>query len=120
MAHERYTIAASRTLAPGPTVVRVDVKSDGGIGKGATVTLSVNGTKMAEGRLDKTVVARFGNETFDVGMDEGSPVSEAYGPPFAFPGTIRKIQIQLSPSRLSARDQQQIRNASGQLAMGIQ
>jgi hypothetical protein len=70
--------------------------------------------------LDKTVVARFGNETFDVGMDEGSPVSEAYGPPFAFPGTIRKVQIQLSPSRLSARDRQQLRNASGQLAMGVQ
>jgi arylsulfatase A-like enzyme len=119
-AHERYRVAASEKLVPGPAVIRVDFKSDGGIGKGGSVALYVNDKKAGEGRVDKTILARFGNETLDVGRDEGSPVSEAYRSPFAYAGTIKKVQVQLSPSRLSASDRTRIRDAAHQLAMGIQ
>ena len=47
-------------------------------GKGATVTLSANGTKIGEGRVDKTVPLMYGIDGFDIGGDYGSPVSPDY------------------------------------------
>src|SRR6185436_9889543 len=66
--HERYKIAGSQAIAPGPAVVRVDFKYDGGgFGKGGTVTLFIDDRKVGEGRVDKTTPSRFGAENFDVG-----------------------------------------------------
>ena len=121
MAHERYKIASAETLATGPARVRVDFKYDGGgIGKGGTVSLFVNDQKVGEGRMDKSVPSRFGSETFDVGMDNGSPVSDSYRPPFAYAGTIKKVEIHLGPSNLSASDHNDVRMAGRKAAMAIE
>jgi len=121
MAHERYRIASAETLPQGPASVRVDFKYDGGgIGKGGTASLFVNDRKVAEGRIDKTVPSRFGNETLDVGMDNGSPVSESYKAPFAYAGTIKKVQINLQPTALSEEDRQRLRDMERQAAMTIE
>jgi arylsulfatase len=120
MAHERYIVASSEPLSPGPAVIRVDFKWDrGGVGKGGTITLFVNDKKVAEGRIDKTVPSRFGNETFDVGMDNGSPVSEDYKPPFAYSGTIKKVEIKIQSS-LSVSDQQKVRDLERKAAMAME
>lgn len=37
----------------------------------------------------------FGIDTFGVGIDTGSPVSNTYQPPFAFTGTINEVRIEL-------------------------
>jgi arylsulfatase len=55
----------------------------------------INGKKVGEGRIEKTVPARFGIDTFGVGMDTGSHVSNTYKPPFAFNGKIEKVEIDL-------------------------
>jgi len=121
VAHERYTITSSERLAAGPAVVRVDFTYDGGgIGKGGTATLFVNDKKMGEGRIERTSPSRFGAESFDVGMDNGSPVSEGYQPPFAYTGTIKKLQVHIAPSDLSASDQEKVRNAERKAAMAIE
>jgi arylsulfatase len=119
-AHERYKVAASERLAAGPAVIRVDFKSDGGVGKGGSVALFINDKRVGSGRVDKTILARFGNETFDVGMDEGSPVSEAYQPPFAYVGAIKKIEINIKPSVLNMSDQQKVRDAQRQALMTME
>src|SRR4029077_13429078 len=70
MAHARYTVTSSETLSPGPAVVRVDVKYDGGgVGKGESASLFANDKKVGGGRIEKSVPSRFGAEDFDVGMD---------------------------------------------------
>jgi hypothetical protein len=46
-------------------------------------------------RFDQTVAGRFGIDTFGVGVDSGSPVSNTYKPPFAFNGEIEKVQVKL-------------------------
>jgi arylsulfatase len=121
MAHERYTVTSSEALSAGPAVVRVDIKYDGGgIGKGETASLFINDKQVGEGRIDKSVPSRFGNETFDVGMDNGSPVSEAYQPPFAYSGTIKKVSITLEPSTLSASDQRTVRDQERAAAFTIE
>jgi hypothetical protein len=52
---------------------------------------------VARGRVERSVPAGFtASETFDIGVDLGSPVSLDYhaGAPFAFTGTIAKISFQ--------------------------
>ena len=53
-------------------------------------------------------------------MDSASPVSENYQPPFAYAGTIKKVQIHIAPSALSASDQEKVRNAERKAAMAIE
>jgi arylsulfatase len=120
MAHERYKVTSSETLLPGPTVIRVDFKYDGGIGKGGTAALFINDKKVGEGRIEKTCPSRFGPESFDVGMDNGSPVSENYQTPFAYAGTIKKVEIHIAPSALTASDQEKVRNAERDAAIAIE
>jgi arylsulfatase A-like enzyme len=119
-AHERYTVTGAEALSPGPAVIRMDFKYDGGIGKGGTATLFVNDKRVGEGRIDKTCPGRFGAESFDVGMDNGSPVSEHYQSPFAYAGVIKKVQITVRPSTLAASDVQKIRDAKRNVMMGIE
>jgi hypothetical protein len=77
---ERYTVAAPETLRPGKAVIRMDLTYDGGgRDKGGTTTLSIDGRKVAEGRIANTTANVFsGDETADVGVDEATPVTEDY------------------------------------------
>jgi arylsulfatase A-like enzyme len=119
-AHERYKITSSEALSPGRAVIRVDFKYDGGIGKGGTATLFINDKKVGEGRIEKTCPSRFGAESFDVGMDNGSPVSDAYESPFAYTGSIKKVEIKIQPPTLSASDQQAVRDMERAAALTIE
>ena len=66
------------------------------LGKAAKVTLSVNGTKVAEGQVPKTIPATMGiGEGMDIGEDVGSAVDFTYKPPFKFTGTIDKVTFEL-------------------------
>jgi hypothetical protein len=87
--------------------VRFDFAYDGGgAGKGGMGTLSINGKKVGEGRLAKTVPIMFStDDTFDVGEDWGTPVSHDYALPFKFTGTLKNVTIEVKPSDLSAADQ---------------
>jgi arylsulfatase A-like enzyme len=94
---ERPTFAAKDALPKGKTRLVVDFKYDGGgMGKGGAITMTGNGSKIAEGRLEKTVPNKFSIcEGLDIGMDVGSPVDFTYTPPFAFTGKIEKVTIDL-------------------------
>src|SRR5262249_13067989 len=102
----RYKIAAKDKLKPGSHTIRFEFKYDGGgVGKGGTGTIFVDGKKVASGRIAKTILGRFSaDETFDTGMDTGSPVSDAYKSPFRFTGKIKKVEIDLAPAKLGAAD----------------
>jgi arylsulfatase len=69
----------------------------GGLAKGGTVSLYVDGKKDGEGRLDMTIPMIFsGDETCNVGRDEGSPVSPDYGPRGnGFSGKVNWVQLDL-------------------------
>lgn len=82
-------ITSSRAIPEGASAVKLVFDYDGGgPGKGANITLFINNEKVAEGRLNATVPARFGTETFGVGEDNGSPVTHHYTAPFTFQGHI--------------------------------
>ncbi len=119
----KYSIASSTPIAPGNHVVRFAFKYDGGgIGKGATGVLLVDGTQVAEGRIDATIGGRFSlDETFDVGEDTGTPVVEDYVDkmPFAFTGTLKKFMVILEPSKLTAEEQKRLLEEEARAAMSL-
>jgi len=96
---KRFRIAADKPLPAGKATVTFDFAYDGGgIGKGGTGRIVVNGDKVAEGRIDMTqccIIAL--DETADVGMQTGTSASEAYTTPFAFTGTIDRVVVDLKP-----------------------
>jgi hypothetical protein len=66
-----------------------------GLGKGAGISLYVDGTKAADGRLDITIPFTFGNETrSEVGRNPGSAVVSDYPAGSRFDGAIRWITIE--------------------------
>jgi arylsulfatase len=77
------------------------------------VSLFVNDKKVAHGRLETTAwVGKYSaDETFDIGEDSGSPVSNAYSSPCRFTGTIKKVVIDSHPAKLTPADQQKIQEA---------
>jgi hypothetical protein len=68
----------------------------GGPGKGGAITMSANGKKLVEGRLERTIPIQFSlGQGLDVGMDVGSAVDFTYELPFAFTGKIEKVTVEL-------------------------
>jgi arylsulfatase len=62
----------------------------------ATVTLFADGNPIGEGRIERTVPRRFSlSETFDVGLDSGTPVTEDYASPAAFTGALSQVRVRL-------------------------
>ena len=96
---DTYTVAASEPAPAGKATITLDFAYDGGgRGKGGTATLSVNGKKVAEGRIEKTNATMFSmDEGADVGMDEDTPVTEEYvaGVTSRFTGKINKVTLDL-------------------------
>lgn len=97
LARERYEIETSEPLPEGPITLVYDFTYDGGgLHKGGTGTISVNGKKIGEGRIEKTqgAVWSLAGETADVGKDAYSPVTDDYDPwDNAFNGKINVIKV---------------------------
>jgi len=53
-------------------------------------------------------------------MDNGSPVSENYQPPFPYAGTLEKVEINIASPALSESDQEKVRNEERAAALGIE
>lgn len=95
--HTRVT--SDSTLPAGKVSLRAEFAYDGGgLGKGGTMSLFVNGQKAGETRMERTHALTLGlGGTLDVGEDTGSAVDEVYTPPFRFDGTIQKVTVELKP-----------------------
>ena len=90
-------VTSEAPLEPGPVTLRARFTYDGGgLGKGGTMSLFVNGEKVGEGRMERTQAITLGlGGTLDIGEDTGSAVDEAYTPPFRFGGAIRRVIVEL-------------------------
>ncbi len=97
---DRYIVTSSENVPFGKSTVKYEFIYDGAsiedMAKGGKSILYINGKKVGEGHVEKTVPGRFGIDTFGIGEDTGSPVSKNYQPPFAFKGTINKVDFDLN------------------------
>jgi arylsulfatase len=76
----------------------------GGLGKGGTATLYVDGVQTGQGRVEGTHPLVFSaDETADVGRDTASPVSDDYhGETSVFTGTIDWVQLDIGDAAQDA------------------
>lgn len=95
---EKFVVASSQSLTPGKHTIVYDFNSDGGLGKGGTGTISINGTKVGEGRIGRTQPGIFSvDDLADVATDDGTPVTDYGGSP-KFKGTLNKVTIEVRSS----------------------
>ena len=95
---QRFKVEGDSPIPAGDHQIRMEFAYDGGgLAKGGTVTLYVDGNKVGEGRVEGTVPMIFSaDETTDVGSDTGTPVSDDYGPSDnAFNGRVEWVQIDI-------------------------
>ncbi|GAA5141780.1 arylsulfatase AtsD [Nocardioides marinquilinus] len=91
-------VRGGKPMLPGRHDVVVRFDYDGGPpGSGADVTLEVDGAQVGTGRIPTTTAYYFSfDETFNVGVDRGTPVVDDYPPVRnAFEGLIHRVQLDL-------------------------
>jgi len=96
---ERYQARTKEKLAPGKHNIEVTTTlTERRPLSPADVVLKVDGKEMARTTVKRTVPAAFtASETFDVGVDLGSPVSLDYfdRAPFPFTGKLGQVEVRL-------------------------
>jgi arylsulfatase len=93
---DRYQIKSDTPLPAGDVVLKAEYEALGR--QTGKVTLYVNGNKVAEGTVDRTMPGTYSlSETFDVGTDTGTPVSKDYTRDSAqFSGTLDRVVVALA------------------------
>ena len=91
---ERYVLTSERALVAGRHTLSFSFAKTGPFrGRG---TLSIDGEVVAEGELPRTWPMNPATAALHCGRDGGSPVSEAYRPPFAFGATLHRVVVELA------------------------
>lgn len=86
----------------------------GGLGKGGSARLTVDGVEVAQGRIERTTRAIFSlNEQLDIGVNRGSPVSEEFADRgrFAFSGALAYVRIDLPRAEHAVSEEERRRIA---------
>ena len=117
-----YTyIRGSAPIPPGRHEVRYEFEKTGKepFGAGGTGRLYVDGKKVAVGQIKRTCPIGYTlDETFDIGWDKGTPVSEEYGPNSKFSGKIIRVNFDVKPDlHPEAKDPQ--KNAEMKMAHAL-
>jgi hypothetical protein len=95
---QRFYVEGERPLPEGTHQVRMEFAYDGGgLGKGGTATLYLDGEKIGSGRVDATAAMIFSaDDTCDVGVEGGAVVTDDYGTHGnAFSGEVNWVQLDL-------------------------
>ena len=118
LAGSQFTyIRSSDPLKPGKHNIRYEFEKTGKepVGAGGIGRLFVDGKKMAEQKIPRTSAFGYSlDETFDVGCDKMSPVTDEYKPQAEFTGKIIKIDFDLKPDltqEKEAKDQAELKAA---------
>jgi len=99
---ERSNIAATKALTAGHHVIKYEFTLDEAkLGSGGTAVLSVDGEKVAEGKIPKTIPYMISlDEGINVGADHETPVSEDYKEDDnKFTGKLQKVTIENLPAK---------------------
>ena len=96
---EYFYVESASKLPPGNHQIRMEFAYDGGgLGKGGTVTLYVDGKKVGSGKIAATAAMIFSaDDGCDVGVDTAAPVSQDYGPRGnEFTGRVKGVEIAIA------------------------
>jgi arylsulfatase len=88
---EHYIVASDTEVPTGPSILGYQFEKTGehqGVGR-----LFINGAKVGEGTIPRTIPVSYGPEGLDIGRDSLTPVSEDYVCPFEFTGVLKKVVV---------------------------
>ena len=94
----RFYVEADQEVPSGIHQVRMEFTYDGGgLAKGGTIALFIDGKPAGDGRINATVPMIYSaDETCDVGSDSGTPVSEDYASESSrFSGTVKWVELEI-------------------------
>jgi len=97
---EKYLITSTQPVPSGEHQVRMEFAYEGGgLAKGGTVTLYIDGKSVGAGKIERTLPIIFSaDETSDLGIKRGSPMtSDMPTENNAFTGTVRLVVIETDP-----------------------
>jgi arylsulfatase len=98
---QNFTVTSTPKVSPGKHVLKFDLAYDGGRGGGGMGTISLDGNKIGEGRIEKTNYNTFGiDESADVGEDMNTPVFKGYHKKDKFTGKIGKVTVETFPKKV--------------------
>ena len=100
-----FYVEAGSPLSAGNHQVRMEFAYDGGgLGKGGTATLYVDGKKGGSGKIGATAPLVFSaDDGCDVGCDTGAPVSQDYGAHGnEFTGSVKGVEIAITADDMGA------------------
>jgi arylsulfatase A-like enzyme len=95
---QRFYVEGDREIPPGTHQVRMEFTYEGGgLGKGGTVTLYIDGEPIGKGTVAATAAVIFSaDDTCDVGFEGGALVAEDYPVPNKFTGEINWVEIDVA------------------------
>ena len=102
---QQFYVESASALPAGEHQVRMEFAYDGGgLGKGGTASLFVDGKQVGEGKIPATAAMVFSaDDGCDVGVDTGSPVSPDYGSRGnEFSGRVKGVQLAIAEAAVSA------------------
>jgi arylsulfatase len=105
-------VRGDQPMAPGRHDLVVRFAYDGGPpGSGADVSLEVDGDEVGSGRVPVTTAYYFSfDETFNIGVDRGTPVVDDYLPVRnRFGGLIHRVRFDLGPVSGAVADEERAR-----------
>ena len=118
-----FPVESKATVPEGKVILRYEFEPTGkpdiakGRGTPGRAQLYINGKLVGQTELPYTiplVMALGGGLT--VGRNPGSSVSQLYGPPFAFTGTIFKVTVDVSGQMLQDTEEERLANAKRALS----
>ena len=119
---QEYKVLAPQAVAAGKATIRMDFDYDGGgIGKGGTATILVNGEQVASGRIEHTQAMFFSaDETAGVGMDDATPVTTDYKEhDNAFTGKILKVTVDVKPIGAAVKAEAEVEHHMAVVKKGL-
>jgi arylsulfatase len=96
LAGHHTTVCSDDEIPTRDSVLAVELERTG---EGAVVTLLINGAATGHTILARTLPGGFGCLSTQAGHNAPSPVSPRYSSPFRFSGTLRAIDVHLSPDQ---------------------
>jgi len=92
-----FRVEAGERVPRAPTTVRYDFASEG-VGRGGLMRISIDGREVGQGRIERTIVRTVEmTDTFDVGFDGDTQVTDEYAGDGRFGGEIRKLTVEQRP-----------------------
>ena len=93
----QFKVEAEQAVPAGPATIRFEFKPESSKPQsGGELTISVNDKRVASGHIGRMYKELVGpTETFDIGLDAGMPVTDAYLNEGVFEGRIDKVEVLL-------------------------